>query len=122
MFGTLFDDAFLPSFLFCFIFLFFVLLNPRPFVQSFFDSRYVCAPAASRNICSVYFFFLWGSLIFRFYMDSTLRVFLPIVDGLLCAHGLDFDISLCDNSINQTRVSSRMCAPEIISLAGNYTV
>ena len=57
MFGTLFDDAFLPSFLICFIFLFFFFLNPRPFVQSFFDSRYVCAPAALRNICSVYFYF-----------------------------------------------------------------
>ena len=49
MFGSLFDDAFLPSYLFCFVFVFFFFLNPRPYVQSFFDSRYVCALAASRN-------------------------------------------------------------------------
>ena len=60
MFGSLFDDAFLPSYLFCFVFVFFFLLNPRPYVQSFFDSRYVCALAASRKLlttCLCHFLF-----------------------------------------------------------------
>ena len=36
-------------------------------------------------------------------MDNTLYIFLPVAFCLLCDHGLDFDTSLCDNSINQSR-------------------
>ena len=39
---------------------------------------------------------------FLFYTDSILCVFLPDGVFLPCNYGLDFDISLCENSINQS--------------------
>ena len=36
--------------LFCFVFVFFRSLKPRPFVQSFFVLRYACAPTATRSL------------------------------------------------------------------------
>ena len=60
-------------------------------------------------------------------MESTLYIFLPVTVCLPRDHGLDFDTNLCDNTIKQSinqedQESSRMCARESISLAGNYTV
>ena len=52
-------------------------------------------------------------------MDRTLYIFFPADICPSCDHGMDFDISLCDNSINQ-EWSSRMCAPVIITLVDNY--
>ena len=94
--------------------------------------QYVCASASSRNYlttvcvlsCFVYFCF-YGDVCFFFFMESTLYVLVPATVYLPCDHGLDFDISLCDSSINQSinqEWSSQMCATETISLAGNYTV
>ena len=39
---------------------------------------------------------------FHFFMESTLYVFVPTTVCLPCNHGLDFDVSLCDNLINQS--------------------
>ena len=58
-------------------------------------------------------------------MESALYVFLPVTVCLPRDHGMDFDISLCDNSIKQSinqEESWKMCAPETIPLAVNYTV
>ena len=38
-------------------------------------------------------------------------IFLPVAFCLLCDQGLDFDTSLCDNSINQSRgVIENVCS------------
>ena len=46
-------------------------------------------------------------------MESTRYIFLTDGVFLLCDHGLDFDISLCENSsnesINQSIKCNRMC-------------
>ena len=57
-------------------------------------------------------------------MDITLYVFLPVVVCLLCDHGLDFDISLCDKSINQSRmVIENVCSCDnFISRRLYYTI
>ena len=57
-------------------------------------------------------------------MDITLYVFLPVVVCLLCDHGLDFDISLCDKSTNQSRmVIENVCScGNLISRQLFYTI
>ena len=43
--------------LFCFLFVFVILLKPRPFVQSFFFLRYACVSTATRVLSVSSFFF-----------------------------------------------------------------
>ena len=49
---------------------------------------------------SQYFFCIISA--FYLYGEYVARSFLPSGVFLLCDHGLDFDISLCENSINQS--------------------
>ena len=74
--------------LFCFIFVFFLPLKPRPFVQSFFVLRCTCAPTATRNylttVCVFLFLFLpfccfFGGVAFSEYF-CTIPVFLFVTD------------------------------------------
>ena len=48
-------------------------------------------------------------------MESTLYVLVPATVYLPCDHGLDFDISLCDNSINQSINQSRVVIANVCS-------
>ena len=57
----------------CFIFVFLLLLKPRPFVQSFFVLRYACAPTATRSyLTTVCVLFCFVSSFFVFVMEMSL--------------------------------------------------
>ena len=56
---------------------------------------------------------------FRFYMGSTLYVFLPVGVCLPCDHGLDFDIMLRENSINQSVLSLKVVRNTVFDCCGN---
>ena len=72
---------------------------------------YACAPAANRSylttVCVLVVLFLGGCRFFRAFciitVESTLYVFsFRMVFLYLVIHRLDFDIGLCENSINQS--------------------
>ena len=103
--------------LFCFVFVFFFLsLKPRPFAQAFFVLRYtintILLSACFFVFVSSLFLFLWKWRFFRVFlyhcrfshcMESTSYVFsFRIVFFYLVTTGWIFDISLCENSINQS--------------------
>ena len=103
----------------CSCFMFLLSLKPRrPFVQSFFDMH--AAPIVARShptnylcpsFCFVSFLFLWEMTLFprafcTIAVSSSYRVHvvrLSLLYGVFLNrdHGLDFDDSLCENSINQ---------------------
>ena len=57
--------------LFCFVFVFMLLLKPRPFVQSFFVLRYACVPTATRVFSFFPLFFLsFGDVAFSEYFSE----------------------------------------------------
>ena len=86
-------------------------LKTRPFVQSSFDMQ------ASRYPHVFFFFFfplvylemsLFPSIFctisaFSLYGEYVVRSFFPNGVFLPCDHGLDFDITLCVNSINSIK-------------------
>ena len=67
--------------LFCFLFVFVILLKPRPFVQSFFFLRYACVSTATRvlSVSSFFlrcrFFRIFSIITFSLRMESTSHVF-----------------------------------------------
>ena len=71
---------------FCFVFVFFISLKPRPFVQAFFVLRYACTPTATRsyltNVCvlffvflSFFFLFLWRCGFSEYFCTITVLLF-----------------------------------------------
>ena len=59
--------------LFCFVFVFFLSLKPRPFVQSFFVFRYACAPTATRScLTKSASFFVFVSSFFFLSLEMSL--------------------------------------------------
>ena len=115
--------------LFYFVFVFLLLLKPRPFVQSFFVLRYACDPTATRSyittvcvlsrFCFFLFLFLWRYRFFRvcfhrvtrfLFVWRVRRTFSPLRMVLLylVTTGWIFDISSCESSIKSksTRSSS----------------
>ena len=94
--------------LLCFVFVFMLSLNPRPFVQSFLVRRrpdsHTCFflfsfslfgdVASSYFFCAIAVFSLYGEYVVRF----------PIPDGVFlpCDHGLDFRHQLIMRKFNQS--------------------
>ena len=93
------------SLAFCSVFVFLILLNPRLFVQLFFDMHAPRQPHAVTLQLSVFFvclvsFCVFGDVAFSEYyvplrfpfcIDSALYVFLPDGAVLPCDHGLDLN-------------------------------
>ena len=100
------------SVLFRFVFTFFLSLNPRPFVQSFFD-MHAYTQLANNCLCPLFCLFfvslevsLFQSIMdhcrFLLYGEYAVR-FPSRLSFLPCDHELGFDISLlCDDSTNQS--------------------
>ena len=79
--------------LFCFIYVFLLSSKPRSIVL-----RYVFF-VFSEHLYNCCFLLLSG--------EYTLYAFLPDGVFLPCDHGLDFDISLCESSNNQSKFALR---------------
>ena len=103
--------------LLCFVFVFFTCIKAAA-VRSIV-TRYVCTPVAIRSYLTTvssflfFLFFFCGDVAFAEYFCTILLPFSLCVKStsirffpsgcvfLPCDNGLDFDISLCDTSINQ---------------------
>ena len=102
--------------LFRFVFVFLLSLKPRPFVQSFFVLRYACVPTATR-VFPFSFVFFFGAVGFfcifvplPFYLCVGSASYIFPFRVVFSAHdqGLDFDISLCENSTNSARINAQI--------------
>ena len=90
--------------LFCFIFVFMLLLKPRPFVQSSFDMQ---APRQPHVILVFFILFIWRCRFFRVFVvplsfsfcivSTSYILFFWMVIFFLVTTGWIFDTSLCEN-------------------------
>ena len=115
--------------LFCFVFVFFLSLKPRPLVQSLFVLRYACTPTATRSylttLCVLFrlcFFLLFVSLEislfpsmfvplpFSLCMESTYVFSFRMAFFYLVTTGWSFYTSLHESAIN----------PSINHILGNF--
>ena len=115
-------------------------VSSSPFFVAFIEAaalcsivlRYACCAPAATCIGVCVLFFLLGRVacfVFRVFCtiavspshgESTLYVFLPNCVFLACDHGLDFDITLCENSMKS--MNTRVSAPHYTKCSCNKSM